>query len=158
MKKSMTIRVTALSLTVFIVLLDQLTKYWMMTRLVPYESVSVFPMLSWTLAFNSGSAFSFLAEAGRWHMWFFAGFSAVVSLGLMVWIVRISSSLFTQMLALALILGGAVGNLIDRLRFGYVIDFIDVYYKTYHWPVFNLADSAICVGGIWLAILWMREK
>ncbi len=158
MRQGVALRAIALSLSVFIILLDQLTKYWAMTHLMPYESVTVFPMLSWTLAFNSGSAFSFLSEAGSWHMWFFAGFSALVSLSLVIWIVRISSELFTQMLALALILGGAVGNLIDRLRFTYVIDFIDVYYKTYHWPVFNLADSAICMGGVWLAIVWMREK
>jgi signal peptidase II len=158
MRQGVALRAIALSLSVFIILLDQLTKYWAMTHLMPYESVTVFPMLSWTLAFNSGSAFSFLSEAGSWHMCFFAGFSALVSLSLVIWIVRISSELFTQMLALALILGGAVGNLIDRLRFTYVIDFIDVYYKTYHWPVFNLADTAICMGGVWLAIVWMREK
>ncbi len=148
----------ALSLSVFVILFDQLTKYWVMMHLVPYESVSVFPMLSWTLAFNSGSAFSFLAESGGWQMWFFAGFSTLVSMGLVVWILRLESRLFTQMLALALILGGAVGNLIDRIRLGYVIDFIDVYYQTHHWPVFNLADSAICIGAVWLAILWICEK
>ncbi|MDX2345318.1 MAG: signal peptidase II [Legionella sp.] len=158
MKKGIALKATAFSLSVFVILLDQLTKYWAMTHLVPYESIAVFPMFSWTLAFNSGSAFSFLSESGSWHMWFFAGFSALISLGLLVWILRISSTLFTQMLALALILGGAVGNLVDRFRFGYVIDFIDVYYKTYHWPVFNVADSAICIGGVWLAILWAREK
>ncbi|MDF1646976.1 MAG: signal peptidase II [Legionellaceae bacterium] len=151
-------KVTALLLSVLVVLCDQLTKYWAMTHLIPYESVSVFPTLSWTLAFNSGSAFSFLAEAGSWHTWFFLGFSAVVSVGLVIWIIRLETRLFTQMLALALILGGAVGNLIDRIRMGYVIDFIDIYYQTHHWPVFNLADSAICLGGVWLAILWMREK
>ena len=150
--------VIALSLSFLIIVLDQLTKYWAMTHLMPYETLAVFPMLSWTLAFNSGSAFSLFAESGRWHLWFFAGFSALVSLGLIAWILRIKSSLFTQQLALALILGGAIGNLIDRLRFNYVIDFIDVYYASYHWPVFNVADSAICLGGIWLAILWVREK
>ncbi|MCH9716333.1 MAG: signal peptidase II [Gammaproteobacteria bacterium] len=148
----------ALLLSVFVVLLDQLTKYWAMMHLMPYESVAVFPMFSWTLAFNSGSAFSFLAESGSWHTWFFSGFSALVSIGLIVWIIRLAPKLFTQMLALALILGGAVGNLIDRIRLGYVIDFLDVFYKTHHWPVFNLADSAICIGGVWLAILWAREK
>lgn len=150
-------RTLAYSLAVFVLLLDQLSKYWAMMHLSPYESQPVFPMFSWTLAFNSGSAFSFLAESGAWHLWFFAGFSALISLGLVIWIARLKEALFCQMLALALILGGAIGNLIDRIRIGYVIDFIDLYYKTHHWPVFNLADSAICIGGAWLAIEWMRE-
>lgn len=147
----------ALSLAVFVILLDQLTKYWAMTHLMPYESVPFLPMLSWTLAFNSGSAFSFLAEAGAWHTWFFVGLSTVVSLGILIWILRLQAHLLTQGLALAFILGGAIGNLIDRIRMDYVVDFIDVYYQSYHWPVFNIADSAICIGGIWLAMLWMRD-
>ncbi|MDF1678201.1 MAG: signal peptidase II [Legionellaceae bacterium] len=148
----------ALGLSLLVIVLDQITKYWAMTHLMPYESVAVFPMFSWTLAFNSGSAFSFLAASGGWHMWFFTGFSSLVSIALIIWIMRLESRLFTQMLALALILGGAVGNLIDRIRLGHVIDFIDVYYKTHHWPVFNVADSAICLGAIWLALVWVREK
>ncbi len=152
------IKATAFSLSVFVLLLDQLTKYWAMTHLVPYESVAIFPMFSWTLAFNSGSAFSFLAESGSWHTWFFSGFSALVSMGLVIWICRIPSKLAIEIFPLALVLGGAVGNLIDRMRLGYVIDFIDVYYKTHHWPVFNIADSAICIGAVWIAILWFREK
>ena len=147
-------KVFAFFLSLLVIVLDQLTKYWAMTHLMPYESVSVFPMFSWTLAFNSGSAFSFLAESGAWHTWFFIGLIACVSVGLVVWIVRLQAQLLGQMFALALILGGALGNLMDRIRIGYVIDFIDLYYKTYHWPVFNLADSAVCVGGVWLAILW----
>ncbi len=148
---------TALLLSVLVVLFDQLTKYWAMKHLVPYESVAVTSFFAWTLAFNSGSAFSFLAESGGWHTWFFSGFSMFVSIGLVVWILRLESRFFTQMLALALVLGGAIGNLIDRVRMNYVIDFIDVHYKNYHWPIFNLADSAICIGAIWLAILWLRE-
>ncbi len=148
----------ALGLSFFVIAFDQITKYWAMTHLMPYESVVVFPMLSWTLAFNSGSAFSFLAASGSWHTWFFTGFSGLVSIALVVWIMRLESRFFAQMLALALILGGALGNLMDRLRFGYVIDFIDVYYKTHHWPIFNVADSAICLGATLLALIWLREK
>ena len=154
MKKFLTFFVSVL-----VVLFDQLTKYWALVYLTPYETKPVFPMLSWTLAFNSGSAFSFLAESGRWHTWFFTGFSVLISLVLVVWIVRMNAArLFKQAFALALILGGAVGNLIDRVRIGYVVDFIDVFYKTHHWPVFNIADSAICVGAVLLAIEWIREK
>ena len=148
----------ALSLSVFVVCCDQLTKYWAITHLIPYASLPVLPMLSWTLLFNSGSAFSFLSETGSWHTWFFSGFSALVSMAIMIWILRMAASLSAQMFALALVLGGALGNLMDRIRFGYVIDFIDFYYKTYHFPAFNLADSAICIGGIWLATVWFFEK
>lgn len=137
--------------------MDQLTKAWAMKHLIPYDPEVVTSFFSWTLAFNSGSAFSFLAEAGRWHTWFFAGFSTLVSMGLVVWIFRLESRLFGQMLALALVLGGAIGNLIDCIRIDYVIDFIDIHYKTYHWPIFNIADSAICIGAAWLAILWLSE-
>jgi len=145
--------------SVLVVLFDQLTKYWALAYLTPYETKPFFPGLSWTLAFNSGSAFSFLAESGRWHAWFFTGFSALISLVLVVWIARLNAArLFKQAFALALILGGAVGNLIDRVRIGYVVDFIDVFYKSYHWPVFNIADSAICVGAVLLMIEWIREK
>ena len=134
-----------------VVLCDQLTKYWALAFLTPYDAKPVLPMLSWTLAFNSGSAFSFLAD--------FSGFSMLISLVLVVWIVRLNTArLFKQAFAMALILGGAVGNLIDRVRIGYVVDFIDVFYKSYHWPVFNLADSAICVGAVLLAIEWIREN
>lgn len=151
----------AFSISLLVILLDQLTKYWAMMSLMPFESTPVFPMLNWTLAFNTGSAFSFLATSGAWHLWFFAGFSALISLGIIIWIIRLQESayqFFQQVLALALILSGAIGNLIDRIRIGYVIDFIDFHYKAYHWPIFNLADTAICLGGIWLAIIWLKEK
>ena len=150
----------SLSIALLIILLDQLSKYWAISHLVPFESVPVLPILSWSLAFNSGSAFSFLANAGAWHMWFFMGLSTVISVGLIIWIFKLDANHkhgFYQMLALVFILGGAIGNLIDRIKIGYVIDFIDVYYKSYHWPVFNLADTAICIGGAWLALVWLRE-
>ncbi len=146
----------AFCLSILVIALDQLTKYWAMVHLMPYESVSVFPMLSWTLVFNSGSAFSFLADAGAWHTWFFVALILGVSVGLIVWIIRLQQREVGHMVALALILGGALGNLVDRIRIGYVIDFIDVYYKSYHWPVFNLADSAVCIGGGVLAYLWLK--
>lgn len=133
-----------------VVLLDQLTKYWASVYLLPYQSESVLPMLNWTLAYNSGAAFSFLSHAGSWHRWGFAAFSLFMSIALWVMMIRLAPSFRLQLLGLGLVLGGAIGNLIDRAFFGYVIDFIDVYYKSYHWPVFNVADSAICVGAVLL--------
>lgn len=139
-------------LSFVVLLLDQLTKYWAESSLVPYQSESVVSMLNFTLAYNTGAAFSFLSGTGSWHRWFFAGFSVVMSLLLAAWLLRLSSTARLQSLAISLILGGAVGNLYDRAVLGHVVDFIDLYYENHHWPVFNLADSAICFGAFLLLI------
>ena len=112
----------------------------------------VFPLLNITLAYNTGAAFSFLSGAGEWHRWFFAAFSSVVSIILMVWLWRAANQSRLQSAGISLILGGAVGNLLDRGLQGYVIDFVDVYYKHYHFATFNLADSAICIGALLLIL------
>lgn len=139
-------------LSVVVICIDQATKYWASVDLTPYHSEPVLPVLNLTLAYNTGAAFSFLHNAGAWHRWFFTGFSLLMSIGLIVWIARLPSSARLQLAALSLILGGAIGNLIDRADLGFVIDFIDIYYKNYHWPVFNMADSAICIGAVLLLI------
>jgi signal peptidase II len=135
-----------------VLLLDQLSKYGAVSRLAPYQPDAIFPMFNLTLAYNTGAAFSFLSGTGNWHHWFFGGFSVVMSLALAIWLIRSPSKAKLQPLALSLILGGAIGNLYDRVTLGHVIDFIDVYYKNYHWPVFNLADAAICIGAFLLLI------
>lgn len=139
-------------LSLLVLLADQASKYWATTYLIPYQPEPLFPMVNFTLAYNTGAAFSFLSGAGSWHRWFFAGFSIVMSLILIVWLIRIPVKAKLQSAAVSLILGGAVGNLYDRAVLGHVTDFIDVYYKNHHWPVFNLADSAICIGAILLLI------
>lgn len=95
---------------------------------------------------NKGAAFSFLSEAGGWQRWFFAGLALVISMVIAVWLSRLKRHETLMAVALSLVLGGAIGNLIDRLAYGYVIDFLDVYYQTWHWPAFNVADSAITLG------------
>ena len=135
-----------------VVFLDQASKFWAASVLVPYQPEALVPMVNFTLAFNAGAAFNFLETAGEWHRWFFALFSVSMSIALIIFIRRLSPHARLQALAFSFILGGAVGNLIDRVFFGYVVDFIDVYYKSHHWPVFNLADSAICVGAFLLLI------
>ena len=145
-------------ISMFVLVLDQITKYWALKMLHAYEGVSVMPCLNWTLMFNTGAAFSFLDSAGPWHIVLFEGFSLVMSLVIVFWIMRKNTTSSFELLALSLILGGAIGNLIDRLNHGYVIDFIDVFYKSYHWPAFNIADSAITLGGFVLLIGWAREK
>jgi len=147
-------------LSVLVIAADQLSKLLAVKWLLPYHASAVAPFFNFTLAFNTGAAFSFLSGAGNWHTWFFMGFSFVVSLTLFFWIMRLPQKARLQPLALSLILGGAIGNLIDRIHYGYVIDFIDIYYKNYHWPIFNIADSAISIGACLLMVdlLVNREK
>ncbi len=141
-----------LSLSAVIVVLDQITKQLAARYLVAYDPLPVIPSLNFTLSFNPGAAFSFLADAGGWQRWFFTVLAAGVSVAIVVWLRRITPADWRLGVGLALILGGAVGNLIDRLIYGYVIDFIDVYYGQWHWPAFNIADSAITVGAVFLIV------
>ena len=141
-----------LLLSIVLVIADQLTKLWALSSLTPYEPVHLMPMVNFTLAFNTGAAFSFLSGAGIWHHWFFIIFSGLMSLLILAWMLRASYESRLLLFSLSLILSGALGNLIDRLVHGHVVDFIDVYYQQYHWPVFNLADTAICIGAVCLII------
>lgn len=139
-------------LSVLVIVIDQWSKYWAAATLIPYQPESIMPMMNFTLAYNSGAAFSFLSGTGGWHRWFFAGFSILMSILLIIWLIRLPAQAKLQSFAVSLILGGAVGNLYDRAIFGHVIDFIDFYYKNHHWPVFNLADTAICIGAFFLLL------
>ncbi len=111
-----------------------------------FESVAVLPYFNLTYVHNTGAAFSFLSDAGGWQRWFFAVLALLVSCALAIWITRLKQNEILLAVALSMILGGAIGNLIDRVLYGYVIDFLDVYYQTWHWPAFNVADSAITLG------------
>lgn len=135
-----------------VIVIDQLSKWWLGLVLIPYKPLPVCPMFNLTLAYNSGAAFSFLSGAGGWHRWFFAGFSSVMSVILILWLWRLEVHEKLQSLGVSLILGGAIGNLIDRAYQGFVIDFIDLYYEQYHFATFNIADSAITIGVICLLI------
>jgi signal peptidase II len=126
--------------------LDWITKQWATESLSPFQPVEVLPWLNWILAHNTGAAFSFLADAGGWQRWFFTVLALVVTVALLVWLFRLQRGQWHLGLALGLLIGGAIGNLVDRLRLGYVVDFIDVHYGGWHWPAFNVADSAITCG------------
>jgi len=148
-----------LSLSVLVLIVDQLTKAWITNNMDLGEVNKLFPFLNITLAYNPGAAFSFLADAGGWQRWFFAGVAAIISLVLFVWITRTPrDGHHLQAAALASILGGALGNLWDRLEYGHVIDFIDFYIKNWHWPAFNVADTAITIGAILLLLQIIFEK
>jgi len=135
-----------LGLSLFAILLDQGTKLAIDSSMKLYQSIPVLPFFKLTYVHNTGAAFSFLSEAGGWQRWFFAGLALAISCVIAVWLARLKQHETLLAVALALVLGGAIGNLIDRLAYGYVIDFLDVYYQTWHWPAFNIADSAITLG------------
>lgn len=135
-------------IALIVLILDQLTKTYFNTTFELYETVDVIPpILNWTLAYNHGAAFSFLADQSGWQKWFFAILGIVVSAFIMRYLRQIPQSAKVLAVGLALVLGGAIGNVIDRFIHGYVIDFIHVhYYDVWHYPVFNIADIGICVG------------
>ena len=139
-------------LSALVLLLDQSTKLLADAVLVMQQPVYVIPMFSLTKVYNPGAAFSFLGDAGGWQRWFFVALSLGVSIFLVIWLRRLGPRDGRIALALSLILGGAIGNLIDRLAYGYVIDFLDVYYGDWHWPTFNIADSAIAIGACLLIL------
>lgn len=138
-------------IAVLVVLADQASKWLAMAHLRE-GAMALMPSLNLALAFNTGAAFSLFADAGGWQNLFFVVVAMVVSGVIFIMMRRLGASDTQVAVALMLVLGGAVGNLIDRLRFGYVIDFIDVYYRHWHWPTFNVADSAITVGAVLLAM------
>jgi len=143
-------------LAAIVVIADQITKSIATAELILYKSVAVMPMFNFTLMHNEGAAFSFLSDAGGWQRWFFTVISFVVSVLLIFWIKKLKPEEKIQAIAFSLILGGAIGNLIDRVRFGYVVDFIEIYWNSngqqYSWPAFNIADSAITIGVVILVI------
>jgi signal peptidase II len=126
--------------------LDQASKLAVDGSMQLFESIPLLPYFNLTYVHNTGAAFSFLAQAGGWQRWLFAGLAVVMSSIIAVWLHRLKKHETLMAVALSLVLGGAVGNLIDRVAYGYVIDFLDVYYQDWHWPAFNIADSAICIG------------
>lgn len=147
-------------LALAVVVLDQATKLIVDSQLVLHQAVAVVPFFNLTLIYNEGAAFSFLADADGWQRWFFIVLSAVVSVVLAVWLTRLKRHENFLAFGLALVLGGALGNLIDRIAYGHVVDFIQVYYQSWYFPTFNVADSAISVGATILIVtsLFSRQE
>jgi signal peptidase II len=133
-------------LSVAVLVLDQATKWWAQAALAPYERLAVWPFFNLTLVYNPGAAFSFLSNAGGWQRWFFVVLAGVITVVLVVWLLRLGRRERLVAAGLALVIGGALGNLIDRLWLGHVVDFLDFHWAGYHWPAFNIADSAITLG------------
>lgn len=145
-------------IVVAVIVLDQATKLLADNLLTYQHPLQIMPLFNLTLVYNQGAAFSFLSNAGGWQRWFFVILSAVISIALVIWLRKIEARHKYQIIALAMILGGALGNLIDRSLYGHVIDFLDVYYSKHHWPAFNIADSAITVGAILLILDSLRHE
>lgn len=146
-------------LSAVVLALDLWTKSLAENSMQLYQRIEILPFFNFTLAYNSGAAFSFLADAGGWQRWFFALIALVATIVIIAWLLRLRAERMVA-LALALILGGAVGNLWDRLTLGHVVDFLDFHWAGYHFPAFNIADTAITIGAV-LLILDMfltREK
>lgn len=139
-----------LSLAAVVIFLDQLSKYWILQNLELHRSIPVGSVFSIVHTRNYGAAFGFLNNAGGWQTIFFAVVALGVSAVLLVWLRRIAATERQLSLALALVLGGAIGNLLDRLQYNYVIDFLLLHYHNWFFPAFNIADSAITVGAILL--------
>lgn len=139
------------------VVLDQITKIAAERALELHEAIAVMPMFNIALAYNYGAAFSFLNVPGGTQRWFFTAISFIASIVLIVWLYKLTMKEKWMSLSFALILGGAVGNLIDRALYGYVIDFIQVYYDKWYFPTFNIADSAIFCGAALMLFLTFFE-
>jgi len=146
-----------LIISAVVIALDQITKQWVVHAFGYREVLSVMPYFNLTLAYNSGAAFSFLAGAGGWQRGFFAAI-AVIASAVIIHLLRKHPQQTLLCAALSLILGGALGNLWDRLVIGQVVDFLDFYVNDYHWPAFNVADSAITVGAVLLVWDGFKSK
>ena len=133
-------------LSALVVLLDQASKFAVLLNFREYEVLTIWPVFNLTLVFNTGAAFSFLSDAGGWQRWFFVLVAVVISLVMVVWLRRLQPGERLTGYGLAFIIGGAVGNLIDRLWLGKVVDFLQWHWHEWYWPAFNLADSAITLG------------
>jgi signal peptidase II len=139
-----------------VLIADQMTKWWAQMSLPMAQPIKVTDFLNWFLIYNPGAAFSFLSQAGGWQRWFFTVIGIVAAI-VIIWLLQKNAHDRPFCLALSLILGGAIGNVLDRLLYGAVVDFIDVHYDGWHWPAFNIADSAISIGATLIVINEIRR-
>jgi signal peptidase II len=146
-----------MAIAVTTLLLDQATKWLALSQLQLGIPEPVLPFLNWLLLLNPGAAFSFLAQSSGWQRWFFTGLGLIACIYI-VYMLRKHQDERLLCVALSLILGGAAGNVLDRLMYGAVVDFIDLHYANWHWPAFNVADSAICIGAALIIVGELRKS
>jgi len=148
-----------LIVSIVVIVLDQLSKAWVLSSLPEYTAVPVIDgFWNWYRSYNTGAAFSFLSDAGGWQKYFFAILAVGISGLLAYWLSRAARGDWKTALPYALVIGGAIGNVIDRMLHGHVVDFIQWYWRDYHWPSFNIADSAIVAGAIGIAVYGLFSK
>ncbi|MET0288349.1 MAG: signal peptidase II [Pseudoxanthomonas sp.] len=147
-----------LLLSVVVIGLDQWSKAWVLASLPEYRAVPVIEgVWNWFRTYNTGAAFSFLSDAGGWQIWFFSALAVGISGLLAFWMSRTARGDWRAALPYALVIGGAVGNVIDRVIHGHVIDFIQWYVGDHYWPSFNIADAAIVGGAIGIALFGLLD-
>lgn len=145
-------------IALFVVTADQITKWLAVKHLTLGEPVAVLPFLNFSFAMNRGAAFSFLNSASGWQNPFFISLAAIICLGLIVWLLRLDKTDKLSAVGIGFIVGGAMGNVVDRFHYGYVVDFIDTFVGIYHWPTFNLADAAVTLGVILILTSSFRQQ
>lgn len=145
-------------ITLIVLVVDQVTKMSVVEQMELYQSIQITNFFNLTYVHNYGAAFSFLHDAGGWQRWFFTLIALGVSGLILYWLRQTTKSQVLLPVAFTLVLGGAFGNVIDRLIHGYVIDFLDFYYQQWHWPAFNVADSAIFLGAALLIVDMLINK
>ncbi len=147
-----------LSVAGLVLVIDQVTKLWAERALTLYAPVEVTSFFNLTLVYNPGAAFSLFSTAGGWQRWALSAVALGVGLLIVGWLARLPRQAWVQVASLGLILGGAIGNLVDRIRVGMVVDFLDFHFAGLHWPAFNVADAAITVGALFLVIAMCAEQ
>lgn len=145
-------------ITLVIIAIDRITKILVLHHLPYAQPIAIYPFFNLFFVYNTGAAFSFLGNVGGWQNWLFSGIALVVSYLIIIKLWYMPQKHIWFQVALALILGGALGNLYDRIAYRHVVDFIDFYVNNWHWPAFNIADSAISVGAIMLILWSLKQK
>lgn len=144
-------------IAVLVIALDRISKLWVVSHLMFYEPMEILPFFNLTLAHNTGAAFSFLDSAGGWQHLFFIGLALIVSVIILRWLANLPRRDWLMGIALSLVLGGALGNVWDRLQYRYVVDFLDFHLGDWHFAIFNVADSAITIGAFLIILGWLRK-
>lgn len=148
-----------LGLSAAVLAIDQLSKQWVLTSLPEYQPVPVIDgFWNWYRSYNTGAAFSFLSDAGGWQIWLFSILAFAISGMLVYWLANTPRGDWKTALPFALVIGGALANVTDRLRHGYVVDFIQWYWRDWYWPTFNLSDTAIVGGAIGIALFGVLQE
>ncbi|QBZ82496.1 Lipoprotein signal peptidase [Hydrogenovibrio crunogenus] len=160
MNKLSSSAVTTTWLAILLIVIDQLTKYWANTSLTLGEPMAILPHLNLTLVYNYGAAFSFLSEVGGWQRWFFTVLALIVGTALVIWLAKLPKRWTLEVVAINLVLSGAIGNVIDRILAGRVTDFVDFYIGSWHYATFNVADMGISIGAVLLIIseFWLKPR